>query len=156
MTKKELALIVIDLLKKEYPDSGCSLEYEEPWKLLVSVRLAAQCTDARVNIITKTPTKPLEGSIDVSFGSFNTQNAKVYVGGLQNNILYEVAANKITSDGHLENSQYNATDVYEKLGYVFNDGSTLIFEAKQFQGVKHEPEARTKDGGKIYGKIQKR
>ena len=53
MTKKELALIVIDLLKKEYPDSGCSLEYEEPWKLLVSVRLAAQCTDARVNIVTK-------------------------------------------------------------------------------------------------------
>ena len=54
MTKKELALIVIDLLKKEYPDSGCSLEYEEPWKLLVSVRLAAQCTDARVNIVRNT------------------------------------------------------------------------------------------------------
>ena len=104
-----------------------------------------------INIITKTPTKPLEGSIDVSFGSFNTQNAKVYVGGLQNNILYEVAANKITSDGHLENSQYDATDLYEKLGYIFRDGSTLIFEAKQFQGLKHEPEARTKDGGKIYG-----
>ncbi len=53
MTKKELALQAIDLLKKEYPDSGCSLEYEEPWKLLVSVRLAAQCTDARVNIVVK-------------------------------------------------------------------------------------------------------
>ncbi len=53
MTKKELALQTIELLKKEYPDSGCSLEYEEPWKLLVSVRLAAQCTDARVNIVVK-------------------------------------------------------------------------------------------------------
>lgn len=103
-----------------------------------------------INIITKTPTKPLEGKIDVSFGSFNTQNSKVYVGGLQSNILYEVAANKITSDGHLPNSQYNATDLYEKLGYVFRDGSSLIFEAKQFQGVKHEPETRTKDGGMIY------
>ena len=103
-----------------------------------------------INIITKTPTKPLEGNIDISFGSFNTQNAKVYVGGLQNNIIYEVAANKITSDGHLPNSQYNATDLYEKLGYVFNDGSLLVFEAKQFQGLKHEPETRTKDGGKIY------
>ncbi len=51
MTKKELALKVIDLLKKEYPDSGCSLVYEEPWKLLVSVRLAAQCTDERVNVV---------------------------------------------------------------------------------------------------------
>lgn len=103
-----------------------------------------------INIITKTPTKPLEGSIDVSFGSFNTQNAKVYVGGLQNNILYEVAANKITSDGHLPNSQYNATDVYEKLGYVFRDGSSLIFEAKQFQGLKHEPEVRNGTGSISY------
>lgn len=51
MTKKQLALIIIDRLKKEYPQSGCSLEYDEAWKLLVSVRLAAQCTDARVNVV---------------------------------------------------------------------------------------------------------
>ena len=103
-----------------------------------------------INIITKTPTKPLEGKIDVSFGSFNTQNAKAYIGGLQDNIIYEVAANKITSDGHLENSQYNATDLYEKLGYIFKDDSVLVFEAKQFQGLKHEPETRNGKGGKSY------
>lgn len=51
MRKKELAQEVIERLKKEYPDAGCSLEYDQAWKLLVSVRLAAQCTDARVNII---------------------------------------------------------------------------------------------------------
>ena len=51
MTKKELALQVIDRLKKEYPDAGCTLDYDEAWKLLVSVRLAAQCTDARVNVV---------------------------------------------------------------------------------------------------------
>lgn len=53
MTKKQLALIIIDRLNKEYPDAECSLEYEEAWKLLVSVRLAAQCTDARVNVVVK-------------------------------------------------------------------------------------------------------
>ena len=53
MTKKERALAIIELLKKEYPNTGCSLEYDEPWKLLVSVRLAAQCTDARVNVVVK-------------------------------------------------------------------------------------------------------
>lgn len=53
MTKKELALEAIRLLKIEYPDSDCSLEYTEAWKLLVSVRLAAQCTDARVNVVVK-------------------------------------------------------------------------------------------------------
>lgn len=51
MTKKQLALAVIEKLKKEYPDAGCTLEYDEAWKLLVSVRLAAQCTDARVNVV---------------------------------------------------------------------------------------------------------
>lgn len=51
MTKKKLALEVIGRLKKEYPDAGCTLDYDEAWKLLVSVRLAAQCTDARVNVI---------------------------------------------------------------------------------------------------------
>ncbi len=51
MTKKALALAVIARLQTEYPDSGCSLDYQGAWQLLVSVRLAAQCTDARVNVV---------------------------------------------------------------------------------------------------------
>ena len=51
MTKKMLALEVIERLKKEYPDADCTLDYDQAWKLLVSVRLAAQCTDARVNVV---------------------------------------------------------------------------------------------------------
>ena len=49
--KKALALEVIARLKQEYPHSDCTLDYNEAWKLLVSVRLAAQCTDARVNVV---------------------------------------------------------------------------------------------------------
>ena len=51
MTKEKLAEEVIARLKKEYPDAGCTLDYDQAWKLLVSVRLAAQCTDARVNVV---------------------------------------------------------------------------------------------------------
>lgn len=51
MTKDKLALEIIERLKKEYPDVGCTLDYDQAWKLLVSVRLAAQCTDARVNVV---------------------------------------------------------------------------------------------------------
>ena len=51
MTKKQLALEVIERLKKEYPLADCTLDYDAAWKLLVSVRLAAQCTDARVNVV---------------------------------------------------------------------------------------------------------
>lgn len=53
MTKKQKAFAIIERLKEEYPDAGCTLEYSEAWKLLVSVRLAAQCTDARVNVVVK-------------------------------------------------------------------------------------------------------
>ena len=49
--KQKLALEMIERLKKEYPDAGCTLDYDQAWKLLVSVRLAAQCTDARVNVV---------------------------------------------------------------------------------------------------------
>lgn len=51
MRKKELALEVINRLKTAYPIAECTLDYNEAWKLLVSVRLAAQCTDARVNVV---------------------------------------------------------------------------------------------------------
>ena len=51
MTKQELAQETIRRLTAEYPDADCTLDYDQAWKLLVSVRLAAQCTDARVNIV---------------------------------------------------------------------------------------------------------
>lgn len=51
MTKEELTLEIIRRLKEEYPIADCTLDYDQAWKLLVSVRLAAQCTDARVNVV---------------------------------------------------------------------------------------------------------
>ena len=52
MTKKQRARLLVAALEKEYPDAMCSLEYEKPYELLFAVRLAAQCTDARVNLVT--------------------------------------------------------------------------------------------------------
>ena len=53
MTKKERAALAVEALKKRYPEARCSLEYRKPHELLISTRLSAQCTDARVNIVTK-------------------------------------------------------------------------------------------------------
>lgn len=53
MTKKQRAEQIIERLSEEYPLADCTLDYDEAWKLLVSVRLAAQCTDARVNVVVK-------------------------------------------------------------------------------------------------------
>lgn len=53
MTTKALALEVIERLKQAYPLAECTLDYDHAWQLLVEVRLAAQCTDARVNVVVK-------------------------------------------------------------------------------------------------------
>ena len=52
MDKKEKALFAVNALKKDYPDALCSLVADDPFRLLAATRLSAQCTDARVNLVT--------------------------------------------------------------------------------------------------------
>ncbi|MGN0538323.1 MAG: endonuclease III [Candidatus Fimenecus sp.] len=52
MTKKERAALLVEALKNEYPEAVCSLVASNPFELLVATRLSAQCTDARVNLVT--------------------------------------------------------------------------------------------------------
>ncbi|MBE6828934.1 MAG: endonuclease III [Ruminococcaceae bacterium] len=52
MTKKQRAALAVEALKKEYPGAVCSLTYTNPLQLLIATRLSAQCTDARVNLVT--------------------------------------------------------------------------------------------------------
>ncbi len=54
MTRKERGAEAVRILKEKYPDAKCSLEYKHPHELLIATRLSAQCTDKRVNIVTKT------------------------------------------------------------------------------------------------------
>ena len=54
MKKTDRYLKIEEILKEVYPEAGCSLNYEKPHELLIATILAAQCTDKRVNIITKT------------------------------------------------------------------------------------------------------
>ena len=71
MTKKQRALAAVDLLKQEYPDALCSLTVKNPLELLIATRLSAQCTDARVNLVTpvlstKYPTLEAFANADLS------------------------------------------------------------------------------------------
>ena len=54
MTRKEIARLAVEELEKIYPDIECSLKYTKPYEFMFAARLSAQCTDARVNIVTKT------------------------------------------------------------------------------------------------------
>ena len=71
MRKKELAQIAVEALEKLYPDAICSLDYKDAFQLLISTRLSAQCTDARVNLVTpqlfeRFPDAKSMGEADVS------------------------------------------------------------------------------------------
>ena len=71
MEKRQKALAAVKALKELYPDSLCSLDYTDPFQLLVATRLSAQCTDARVNLVTpelfgKYPTSGAMAAADVA------------------------------------------------------------------------------------------
>lgn len=98
MEKREIAVRATKELKKLYPDALCSLEAEDPFQLLVATRLSAQCTDARVNLVTpalfrKYPTIDDFAKADISLVEelihscgFFRQKAKDIV-GMANEIL---------------------------------------------------------------------
>ncbi len=52
MKEKDIAILAVNALKKKYPEGLCSLNAENPLQLLIATRLSAQCTDARVNLVT--------------------------------------------------------------------------------------------------------
>ena len=71
MTKKEIAVLAVQELERLYPDAACTLNYTKPYELMFAARLAAQCTDARVNIVTETlfkkyPTLEAFANADIS------------------------------------------------------------------------------------------
>ena len=77
MTKKQIALNAVEALKKEYPDAICSLVYTDPLQLLIATRLAAQCTDARVNIVTPALFERFKNAQD--FASSNADEVAEYI-----------------------------------------------------------------------------
>jgi endonuclease-3 len=92
MTKKQRALAIIELLKNEYPDADCTLDYDDAWKLLVSVRLAAQCTDARVNIVVQELYEKYPTSKDLALADVNDIERIVKPCGLGHSKARDISA----------------------------------------------------------------
>ena len=77
MTKKERAALLRQLLDKAYPDAKCSLDYSTPVEMLIATQLSAQCTDARVNIVTKELFKRYKSAQD--FAEANPEELQEYI-----------------------------------------------------------------------------
>src|SRR5690348_4349293 len=64
MDKQHKAIEIIKIFDALYPDADCSLDYKDPLQLLIATQLAAQCTDARVNIVTQSLFKKYKNVYD--------------------------------------------------------------------------------------------
>ncbi len=96
-----------------------------------------------VNIITASAIKPFEASIAASYGTYNTQNYNLDIGGDTGKFSYYGAVNKASSDGHITGAGYNADDYYVKAGYKIDDFSEITAGGKYFTGTENEPVAKT-------------
>ncbi|MDR2192036.1 MAG: TonB-dependent receptor [Endomicrobium sp.] len=106
-----------------------------------------------INIITKKPKSALEGEFGFSFGSFNAQNYNAYLGGQTEKIIYLVSLNKASSDGFVENSGYNASDSYVRIGYKIDEESEITITEKSFFGTEYEPAAKTIFGSTVAASV---
>jgi len=82
MRKKELTLEAVKALEKLYPDAKCSLNYESAFQLLIATRLSAQCTDARVNIVTPALFEKFPDALSMSKAELSQIEALIKTCGL--------------------------------------------------------------------------
>ena len=103
MTKKQIALQAVDALKTEYPDAICSLVYDDPLQLLIATRLAAQCTDARVNMVTPALLERFKTAEDFANATYDEVGEYIKTCG-----LYKTKSKDLVEIGKMLVNDYNS------------------------------------------------
>jgi len=103
MTHKEKALKAVESLKREYPDAFCSLLYKDPLQLLIATRLAAQCTDARVNLVAPLLFNRFKSAND--FANAETEEIESYIKSCG---LYKTKARDIVHMAKMLRDKYDS------------------------------------------------
>ncbi len=109
----------------------------------LSVLYGSDALGGVINIITRQAKRPLDLNAMLSYGSFNTFQARASVGTRQGRWHGLVSFDKALSEGHLPNSRYNGNDVAVRAGYDLSSRVKVDFTGKFFTGVKHEPKRTT-------------
>ena len=85
MTKKEKVLEIKEILDREYPEAECTLDYTNPLRLLIATQLAAQCTDARVNLVTPALFERYKTAADFAAADIKELESYIYSTGFYHN-----------------------------------------------------------------------
>ena len=104
-----------------------------------SVLYGSDALSGVINIITRRAKKPLEGSLEMSYGTFNTQDYLFQQGSKLGKFDYYVSVNKQSTDGHIDNTGFNGTDFSTQFGYAISPKSDISLSAKYFTGISNVP-----------------
>lgn len=116
-----------------------NVERVEVVKGAASVLYGGEALGGAVNIITRMPQKPFELDVFASYGSYNTGHFNLKTGGKTGAFTFFASADKIKSDGHIENSRYSGYSLTGKGEYAFSSNTHITFQGKYFDGEKDEP-----------------
>lgn len=93
---------VVEKLKELYPDALCTLDYNNPWQLLEMTRLAAQCTDARVNIVSKDLFEKYKTPEEMANADIKELEKMIYSCG-----FYKMKAHDLKESSRIIHEKYN-------------------------------------------------
>ena len=118
---KENVSAIIDILKNRYPDAPCALHYQKDYELMIAVRLSAQCTDARVNLVTPALFEKYPGTVLLAVNGHEHKDHLAVVNGIA---YFDV---NTTNNGYWEKHEdyhYEDTHTFRFTDYDENGDAT--------------------------------
>ena len=129
MTKKEKLKYVINILEKRYGNPKTELNYETEFQLMVAVILSAQCTDKRVNIVTKELFKVVKEAVDIENMDINTLEKYIMSTGFYHNKAKNIKENaKILINNYNSVLPHNMDDLLKLPGVGRKTANVLLHE----------------------------
>ncbi len=143
MNKKQKVVEILKVLDELYPNAECSLEYENPLQLLISTQLAAQCTDARVNIVAKDLYKKYQTAEDFANADLSELEQDIRSTGFYRNKAKNIIAccKQLVEkyDGKIPN---NMEELLQLPGVGRKTANLVLYEIYGIQGVVVDTHAK--------------
>ncbi len=143
MNKKDKVINILEIFDQLYPGAECSLEYETPLQLLISTQLAAQCTDARVNIVSKELYKKYRGAEDFANAELAELEQDIKPTGFYRNKAKNIiACCKQLLEKHQGEIPDNMEDLLKLPGVGRKTANLVLYEIYGIQGVVVDTHAK--------------